>query len=103
MQSSSTATKGYRGELVGLAKRRPLNKLYVKMVGEAVRDHLRSEAIDRTRVAVANRADLIDSKWHGRCSVDGKEFEYQVFMEDGVASPVLWIPGLEEIKSPYDE
>lgn len=93
MKERMAKPTGYRGELYGLAAYKPLEELYSGRVATAVRDKLRAEFGD-SRVQVPCHADLIDAKWRGRCKVDGAEYEYQVFVEEGDKNPVLSIPGL---------
>jgi hypothetical protein len=100
MKQQKSKPTGFRGELYGLAAYKPLEKLYHGRIATAVRDKLRAEFGD-SRVRVPCHTDLIDSKWHGRCKIDGSEYEYQVFVESGCTKPILWIPDLEGVKSRF--
>ena len=100
-RSSKAKETGYRAELYGLGAYKPLEGLYPGRVSTAVRDKLRAEFGDG-RVQVPCHADFVESKWHGRCKIDGVTIEYQVFTESGCAKPMLWIPGLEGKASQFE-
>lgn len=68
---------GFRSELPGLGRNKGIFTLSEKRVTMAVREELRKE-YGLPYVIVCCRANLINDKWHGRCTINDIEYKYEI-------------------------
>lgn len=76
---------GYRADLPGLGKIRPLLSLSEKRVSMSVRSELRNR-YGFDKVEVECKVVRSSNKWLGGCTIAGKPLKYEVFLTDPLLS-----------------